>query len=120
MKFLSKTELVASCFGERQKGERQIIVTFHMVKKNLAMIVSKSNYKKTKTKTKQNAGSYVYQILKTVYWTKSVDQTNSLLVLSGKYLPQCTVGDLCVVCTIHNFAYIKKGKKRKKTPIIYV
>lgn len=34
---------------------------------------------------------------------------NNLLVLSGKTnLPQCTVGDLSVVCTIHHFAYIKK------------
>lgn len=30
---------------------------------------------------------------------------NNLLVLSRKNLPQCTVGDLSVVCTIHQKQY---------------
>lgn len=38
------------------------------------------------------------------------------LVLSDKNLPQCTVGNLSVVCTIHHFADTKKDTT--KTPTI--
>lgn len=47
---------------------------------------------------------------------KSKCKLDNLLVLSDKNLPQCTVGDLSVVCTIHHFAYIEKDTT--KTPII--
>lgn len=39
---------------------------------------------------------------------KSKCKLDNLLVLSDKNLPQCTVGNLSVVCTIHHFAYTKK------------
>lgn len=45
---------------------------------------------------------------------KSKCKLDNALVLSGKNLPQCTVGDLSVVCTIHHFAYIEKRYNRKK------
>lgn len=41
----------------------------------------------------------------------------------AKTLPQCTVGDHCVVCTIHFINTKKKKKKKKdttKTPIIHL
>lgn len=41
---------------------------------------------------------YIEQNNKSVSWIV-------LLVLSGKYLPQCTVDDLTVVCTIHQKRY---------------
>lgn len=41
---------------------------------------------------------YIEQNNKSVSWIV-------LLVLSGKNLPQCTVGDLTVVCTIHQKRY---------------
>lgn len=48
---------------------------------------------------------------------KSKRKLDNSLVLSGKNLPQCTVGDCSVVCTIHHFAYIEKDTT--ETPIIY-
>lgn len=61
----------------------------------------------------------MYQKSKTLHTTK--EKTNcepdGLLVLSFKNLPQCTVDDLRVICTIHHFVYIKNLKRKKlKTP----
>lgn len=49
---------------------------------------------------------------------KAKCKLDNSIVLSGKNLPQCTVGDRSVVCTIHHFAYIKKDTS--ETPTIYV
>jgi len=45
---------------------------------------------------------------------KSKCQLDNLLVLTGKTLPQCTVGDLSVVCTM--FCIHQKNKRQLKHP----
>lgn len=39
---------------------------------------------------------------------KSKCKLDTLLVLSDKNLPQCSVGDLSVVCTIRHLTYIER------------
>lgn len=64
----------------------------------------------------------MYQKPKTLYRTKqkkSKCKLDNLLVSSDKNLPQCTVGDLSVVCTIHHFAYTKKIQPKHQSFLMF-